>query len=126
MKTLLAFVSDVALVVVFTYALRLSHDQPVDPAAIADNTWPYLIGLAGGWLITRSWRRTLTLGSSLGVWFCTVLGGLGIRYALNPHVRLSSVIVTVFVLGFFLIGWRLIAFLMVHSKREQARQRTPD
>ena len=120
---MLALIADVALVVIFTFALRLSHEQSVDPASIVDNAWPHLAGLAIGWLVTRSWRRTLTLTSSLGIWFCTVFIGLAIRYTADPEVRMSSLIVTVFVLGFFLVGWRLLAFLMVHSKREQARQR---
>nr|MDQ2814603.1 DUF3054 domain-containing protein [Actinomycetota bacterium] len=53
----LALVLDCACVLVFVIIGRASHTQGDSVAGIASTAWPFLTGLAVGWLAVRAWRR---------------------------------------------------------------------
>ena len=53
----LAMVLDVGCVLVFVIIGRASHTQGEGLAGIASTAWPFLAGLAGGWLAARAWRQ---------------------------------------------------------------------
>ncbi|NNG19137.1 DUF3054 domain-containing protein [Naumannella sp. ID2617S] len=106
--------------------MRVSHSQPVHPAGLANTAWPFLVGLLVGWLLSRSWRNTLTLYAAVGVWVCTVGLGLMIRRVTMTGQQPSFTMVASSVLAVFLLGWRLVAFLFLEVRRRQGPiPRTP-
>jgi hypothetical protein len=105
---------DVVLVLVFVLIGRASHDE--GPLGIFGTWWPFLAGLTIGWIGIRAWRSPRRIvWTGIGVWLCTVVGGMLLRVVSGQGVQLSFVIVTAIVLGVFLLGWRGIALFW--SKR---------
>ena len=51
----LAVVLDVGCVLVFVIIGRASHTKGESLAGVASTAWPFLAGLAGGWLATLAW-----------------------------------------------------------------------
>jgi len=112
-----AAVLDVLLVLVFVLIGRDSHREGSSLAGTAETLWPFLAGLAIGWVATRAWRRPLAvLRSGAGIWLATVVVGMLLRAASSQGVQLSFVIVTAIVLGLFLVGWRAVAAPVVRRR----------
>ncbi len=102
-------VLDVVLVVAFAAAGRASHDSAI-LAGLWQTSWPFLVGLAIGWLVTRAWRAPAApVRTGLGVWAATLLGGMVLRVASGQGVVVAFVIVAGLVLLAFLVGWRALA-----------------
>ena len=102
-------VLDVVLVVAFAAAGRASHDSAI-LAGLWQTSWPFLVGLAIGWLVTRAWRAPAApVRTGLGVWAATLLGGMVRRVASGQGVVVAFVIVAGLVLLAFLVGWRALA-----------------
>ncbi|MGO8895499.1 MAG: DUF3054 domain-containing protein, partial [Streptosporangiaceae bacterium] len=53
----LAVILDCCCVLLFVIIGRASHTKGESLAGIASTAWPFLAGLAGGWLAARAWRR---------------------------------------------------------------------
>jgi hypothetical protein len=105
---LLAFAADAALVLVFVLIGRATHENPLLGALVT--YWPFATGLAVGWVVAAAWRRPLRVWpSAVVIWPVTVLLGMLLRVASGQGVQWSFVIVTVVVLGVFLLGWRGLA-----------------
>src|SRR5215469_17963608 len=67
-----ALVLDVCCVLVFVVIGRASHTKGEAAAGIASTAWPFLAGLAAGWVAARAWRRPLALRpTGIVVWLCT-------------------------------------------------------
>lgn len=104
--SVLALVVDVVLVVGFAATGRASHDSDVF-AGLWQTSWPFLTGLAVGWLVARVWRRpTAPLRSGAIVWAVTVLGGMLLRLASGQGTALPFVVVATLSLFALLVGWR--------------------
>ena len=115
-----AAVIDLALVIVFVLIGRSSHDESSSVLGLLTTAWPFVAGAALGWLIMRAWRAPLTVvWTGIGIWISTVVFGMLLRSAVDQGVQLSFVIVTVVVLGVFLLGWRAVAALVT---RRSARR----
>ena len=113
----LAGAADLLLVLVFVLIGRDSHREGFSLVGTAVTLWPFVMGLALGWLITRAWRAPLAIvGTGLGVWLVTVIVGMLLRLASSQGVQLSFVIVTAIVLGVFLLGWRGVVALVVRRR----------
>ncbi|WP_104083711.1 DUF3054 domain-containing protein [Cryobacterium sp. Y11] len=109
---------DAFLVLVFAVSGRLNHGETL--AGLGVTYWPFLGGLIIGWLLLRAWRHPHNLvWTGLGVWTATVAGGLLLRLASGQGVQVSFVIVTIIVLGVFLLGWRAIAALVRRASRKR-------
>lgn len=113
-RTLLALGLD--LVMVTAYALAFSRsraEEMTPPASLWTNAWPFLVGLAVGWLVLRQWRNVFSAYRSVGVWLLTCVVGLLLRYLLTDATvpPWALVVSTTAVLGYLLLGWRLIVFL---------------
>lgn len=118
-----AGVLDVLLVLVFVVIGRSSHAEGLTVAGIAETWWPFLAGLAVGWLVTAAWRNPLRiLWPGVGIWIVTVGVGMLFRVVGAQGVQLSFVIVATVVLGVFLLGWRAVAALVrrIRSRRSPA------
>ena len=115
----LAVVLDCCCVLAFVLIGRAAHEHGESPGGIASTAWPFLAGLAGGWLGTRAWRRPLALApAGMGAWLGAALLGMGLRVAAGQGTAVAFVLVALaFIgvalafLGLFLLGWRLLARL---------------
>ncbi|TFC43343.1 DUF3054 domain-containing protein [Cryobacterium sp. TMT1-21] len=109
---------DAALVLVFVLIGRASHSEGLLGAL--STWWPFLGGLAIGWVALRAWRSPQRIvWTGVGIWLAAVAGGMLLRLVSGQGVQLSFVIVTTIVLGVFLLGWRGLAALL---RRAQARR----
>lgn len=107
---LVAFVVDVALVLVFVLIGRRSHSEADNVAGVFATLWPFLVGLVLGWLVTFAWRRPLAiLWPGIPIWLMTVAVGMLLRESTGQGVQVSFIIVATIVLGVFFVGWRLLS-----------------
>ncbi|WGW13634.1 DUF3054 domain-containing protein [Saxibacter everestensis] len=116
---LTAVVVDIALVLIFVLIGRRNHDEGFTIAGTLTTWWPFLAGLAIGWLVSRGWRKPLGLVvPGIVIWLATVAVGMLLRLASNQGAQPSFIIVATAVLGAFLLGWRALAILLVRRRRE--------
>lgn len=104
-----AFLVDAALVLLFAVLGRASHAEGLTWTGVLGVAWPFLTALAVGWALARrrgAWP-TGVAGSAV-VWLVTVVLGLALRVATGGGFAWSFGLVTLVVLGFFLVGWRCI------------------
>ena len=101
---------DAVLVVVFSTFGRGAHSEGLGAAQVWGTAWPFLVGLAVGWLILLVTRRAPgSVGSGVLVWVATVVVGMVIRGIGDGRVpHWSFIIVAATVTAVFLIGWRAI------------------
>ena len=114
----LAVALDVGCVLVFVIIGRASHTKGESLAGVASTAWPFLAGLAGGWLVTaglagrRAWRQPFRLWpAGVGAWLGAVVLGMVFRVVSGPGTAPAFVGVALAFLGLFLLGWRLLARL---------------
>ncbi len=113
----LAVIFDCGCVLVFVIIGRASHVQGESLAGIASTAWPFLAGLAGGWLATaglagRAWRQPFRLWpSGVGAWLGAVALGMAFRVVSGQGTTLAFTGVALAFLGLFLLGWRLLVRL---------------
>ncbi|CAN5153015.1 hypothetical protein BH09ACT1_BH09ACT1_18840 [soil metagenome] len=107
---------DIVLVLAFAMIGRVSHGEKLDGTLIT--FWPFLVGLALGWIIARAWRDPLRINwVAVIIVAVTVVVGMVLRGITGQGVEAGFVIVTTIVLGVFLIGWRFIFFLVRRARR---------
>ena len=105
-----AAVADAACVLVFVVIGRASHGHGVTVAGVASTAWPFLAGLAAGWLAARAWPRPARLWpSGIAAWLGTVAVGMVLRVLAGQGTAPAFVVVALVFLGLFLLGWRLLA-----------------
>jgi hypothetical protein len=105
----LALVLDCCCVLAFVIIGRASHEHGESPGGIATTAWPFLAGLACGWLAVRAWRRPLGLfPAGVGAWLGTVAAGMVLRAVAGQGTTVAFVLVALGFLGLFLLGWRLV------------------
>ena len=109
----LAAVLDLCCVLAFVIIGRASHARGESLAGITSTAWPFLAGLAGGWLATRAWRRpTALVPTGLGAWLGAAGLGMVLRVVAGQGTAVAFVLVALAFLGLFLLGWRLAARLV--------------
>ena len=113
----LAVAIDVFCVLVFVIIGRASHTKGDSLAGVASTAWPFLAGLAGGWLVTaglagRAWRQPSRLWpAGVGAWLGAVALGMVFRVVSGQGTAPAFIGVALAFLGLFLLGWRLLARL---------------
>jgi len=124
MRGLLAVITDAVMVLIFVVIGRANHHASGGLAGlhglagIASTAWPFLAGLAIGWLVTRAWRRPGALvPTGVDVWISTVALGMVLRVVSGQGTAAAFVAVALVFLGLFLLGWRLIAGRFATSSR---------
>ena len=104
-----AFLLDVVAVLLFATIGRASHAEGVTLRGVVLVAWPFLAALALGWLLARTrgdWP--VRVPGSPVVWLTTVVLGLALRVATGGGFAWSFGVVTLVVLGLFLVGWRCV------------------
>jgi Protein of unknown function (DUF3054) len=102
--------ADVLCVLAFVVIGRASHQAGESLAGVTSTAWPFLAGLATGEAATRAWRRPAALvPTGVGVWLATVALGQLLRVVSGQGTDAAFIAVSAVFLGFFLIGWRLVA-----------------
>ncbi len=113
----LAVILDCGCVLAFVIIGRASHASGEGLAGIASTAWPFLAGLAGGWLATaglagRAWRQPFRLWpAGVGAWLGAVALGMVFRVVSGQGIALAFTGVALAFLGLFLLGWRLLVRL---------------
>nr|WP_033246523.1 DUF3054 domain-containing protein [Nocardia carnea] len=108
-------VVDALLVVLFCVIGRRSHDEAI-LAGLLRTAWPFVIGLAVGWiaayLLYRRRRETESFNgmrlrpTGLVIWSSTLVVGMALRVVSGQGTAVSFIIVAASVLALFLLGWR--------------------
>ena len=113
----LAVVLDCCCVLVFVVIGRASHTKGESLAGVASTAWPFLAGLAGGWLAARTWRRPFVLWpGGVSAWLGTVAVGMVLRVVAGQGTALAFVVVALVFLGLFLLGWRALALVAARRR----------
>lgn len=101
---------DAVCVLVFVTIGRASHEEAASLTGIAGTAWPFLVGLAVGWLVTRAWRRPEAfVPAGVGVWASTVAVGMVLRVVSGQGTAVSFIVVASLFTALFLLGWRGVA-----------------
>ena len=116
-----AVAADAVCVLVFCAVGRRSHAEGVTVSGVAQTAWPFLVGAAVGWLVSRGWRRPLAVvPTGVAVWACTIAVGMVLRKLNSGGVAVTFVIVASTVTGALLLGWRAVAALGRRSSGRRA------
>jgi len=103
-----AALADIVGVLLFCIIGRRSHAEGLTAAGVADTAWPFLVGAAAGWLLSRAWRHpTAVVPTGVVVWACTVAVGMLLRKATSEGVAFSFVVVASAATAVMLLGWRV-------------------
>jgi L-iditol 2-dehydrogenase len=106
----LAVVLDLCCVLAFVIIGRASHAHGESLGGIASTAWPFLAGLACGWLAVRGWQRPLALApSGVAAWLGAAGLGMVFRVGAGQGTAVAFVLVALALLGLFLLGWRALA-----------------
>ena len=104
----LAALADIVGVLLFCTVGRRSHAEGLTVAGVAETAWPFLVGAAVGWLLSRAWQRpTAIVPTGVVVWLCTVVVGMVLRKATSAGIAVSFVIVALAATAVMLLGWRV-------------------
>src|ERR1700748_1220872 len=88
----IAVILDCCCVLVFVVIGRASHVQGESLAGIASTAWPFLVGLAGGWLTARAWRQPFRLWpAGVGAWLGAVALGMLLRVGAGQGTRAAVI-----------------------------------
>lgn len=112
-KVLPILLVDVVLVIVFCAIGRRSHDEANALTGLLTTAWPFLGGLALGWIANEALYRNKSLPASvvpagIVIWLCTLVGGMLLRVVSGQGTAFSFILVAATVLGVFLLGWRAV------------------
>lgn len=116
-KPAVPVILDILAIALFALLARMAHqsdEMPLNFNGWVSTLWPFLIGVALGWvlIILRKWDGRLVVPAGLSAWVITVLVGLGIwslRNGAIPHW--SFIMVATIMSGVLMLGWRGLAKL---------------
>ena len=115
---------DAVLVVVFSTFGRGAHSEGLGAAQVWGTAWPFLVGLAVGWLILLATRRAPgAVGSGVLVWVATLVVGMVIRGIGDGRVpHWSFILVAASATAVFLIGWRAIRAAVLRRRARAGKR----
>jgi FtsH-binding integral membrane protein len=101
---------DLVTVLVFVGIGRSVHDHGVNPSGVVSTAWPFVVGLAAGWILTMVRRQSgSTPVAGLTICVVTVFVGMVLRVVAGQGTAFAFVLVALGFLGLFMIGSRLLA-----------------
>jgi hypothetical protein len=100
---------DLVATLVFVGIGRAVHTDGLTVRGMASTAWPFLTGLACGWLVIAARRRDLTswTGGAVVV-LATVAIGMTLRVISGQGTAFAFVIVALCFLGATMLGWRAV------------------
>ncbi len=105
----LAATFDVVAIVLFVVVGRRNHHEGESLRGVLRVAAPFLIGLAGGWLIARAWKAPTDAATAMVIWPVTVVVGILLRrFAFDNSTALAFIIVASVFTGLLLVGWRAV------------------
>jgi FtsH-binding integral membrane protein len=114
----LAVALDVCCVLIFVIIGRANHAKGDTLGGITSTAWPFLAGLAVGWVLSRAWRRPIALRpAGVIVWLVTVALGMMLRVVSGQGTAVAFIVVALAFLGLCLLGWRLVWKLVARARR---------
>ena len=127
--------ADVVAVLFFATVGRSSHAEGITATGVLTTAWPFLAGVALGWVVVRLWRggRPLPAGVSTRhtalegavVALVAVAAGMLLRRATGSGTDPAFVVVATLVLGALLVGWRVLwSVLRRRSRPTSGRRRS--
>ena len=119
---LAAAVFDAALVATFVAIGRGVHGKGDALTGFAQTAWPFLAGLALGWVLARAWQDAFGWRGGLGAWGGTLAGGMALRALAGQGVDAVFVGVAAAFLFLFLLGWRALAWPLARRRRSSLAQ----
>lgn len=118
-RTPVAFVLDPLVVLLFALVGRSSHDLGLGPLGVLATGWPFLVGMAVGWIAApfvprplRSWWL-----EGLVIAICALVVGMLLRWGTGEGTALPFVLVATGVLVLGLVGWRAVAAAVGDAQR---------
>lgn len=119
-----AWFLDLFVVLAFAAAGRASHDLSTGVTGVLDTGWPFLVGMAIGWLVVvlalpdraRSWWL-----DGLVIAACALVIGMVLRQLTGDGTALPFVMVATGVLVAGLVGWRGIAAVVTTRREPESR-----
>jgi hypothetical protein len=110
MRAATGVVLDLCCVGAFVAIGRANHGEGETVAGLARTAWPFLTGLAIGWLATRAWQRPSAVTAvGVGVWVSTVALAMVLRVVSGQGIAVAFIFVALAFLGLFMLGWRAAA-----------------
>jgi hypothetical protein len=101
---------DLVAVLLFVGIGRVAHAHGLSIGGMASTAWPFLSGLAAGWVVlTLAHRAPGSLGSGALVCGATVAVGMALRVLAGQGTAAAFVVVALCFLGAAMCGWRLLA-----------------
>lgn len=114
----LFLIVDLVLVTIFAALGRNAHAQ--SPWGALETAWPFMVGVLVGWVISRAHRRPAALfPTGVVVWLSAEVIGMLLRMATGQGTALAFGAVSLGVLGLFLVGYRLVMFLVGRVRRNR-------
>ena len=126
MRIALGLALDTALICMFAAIGRRSHAESGALLSIVTTAWPFLAGMAVGWLVWVSAvrRAPLRVREGIPVWLATVAIGMVLRHLTDAGTAVSFIVVATVFLGAALLGWRAVAELITNRRRAPDGQPT--
>lgn len=114
---LVAVAIDVGWVVAFVLLGRSSHTEGETLAGVARTAWPFLVGLALGWVVVGAWRRPAALiPTGVAIWPVCVTVAMVLRAVSGQGVAGAFIGVAVAFVGLGLLGWRAAVGATQHTR----------
>ena len=119
MRIALGLALDTALICMFAAIGRRSHAESGALLSIVTTAWPFLAGMAVGWLVWVSVAGSapLRVPDGIPVWLATVAIGMVLRQVTHAGTAVSFIVVATLFLGAALLGWRAVAELVTNRRR---------
>ncbi len=120
----IAVVADALLVILFAALGRRSHEEADGIVGTLSTAWPFLAGLAVGWVLVAALARATSARPhplrawpvGVTVWISTVVVGMLLRAATGEGTAFSFILVATGFTLLTLVGWRLLAQLAAARK----------
>ncbi|MGC2485918.1 MAG: DUF3054 domain-containing protein [Acidimicrobiales bacterium] len=104
------FLFDVAVVLIFVVIGRHTHHHGETVGGVVSTTWPFAVGLVGGWAgVLLAHRRPSSLASGVVIWLSTVAIGMVLRVIAGQGTAVAFIGVALGFLGLFVFGARVVA-----------------
>jgi len=102
---------DTALICLFAAIGRHNHGETSAVLGVASTAWPFLAGMAAGWVVSSLavHRAPLRVRDGIPIWLGTVAVGMVLRNLTNAGTAFSFIVVATLFLGAVLLGWRALA-----------------